>query len=446
MTVFNKYIVRFLFCHTEFIEVSSKQKQHTLLFDKLRVTRMIFCALLIIPSFLLNAQNNPHLLPELKFVVYDSSDIRFYNDSSNYANFFNKLDTLIFEGKGKVNVMQIGGSHIQADIWSDQLRKNFQNFSPNLNGGRGFLFPYRLAHTNNPYYYKCTSTGDWTGFRNALMRHDTTWGVSGITASTQDSAVSLKFWFRGDDTPYYDFNSIKIFHDVDSTDYCIELISDSCSQIRINREIGYTEFIFDHYIDSFEFNIFRQDTILSSFNLYGISLDNNDPGLVYTSIGVNGASTKSYLRGKLFTQHLKAVNPDLVIFCIGINDAYDPNFCEQCYENNYDTLVSWIKSVNPNVEFLFVTNNDSYYKRRYPNKRVFKARDAMIRLANRHNAGLWDMFNVMGGLGSVDTWIKHGYAKRDKIHLTKNGYILMGNLMFSAIMKEYDKHLQNLIK
>ncbi|MGB0887748.1 MAG: GDSL-type esterase/lipase family protein [Vicingaceae bacterium] len=388
------------------------------------------------------AQSNPHLLPEHNFVVYDSLDIKYYNDSSNYNTFFGKLDNLIFNGKGKVRVMQIGGSHIQADIWSDQIRKNFQTVVPSLNGGRGFLFPYRLAHTNNPYYYKCTSTGEWKGFRNSLLKQDTTWGVSGITASTVDSAATLKFYFRGDDTPYYDFNSIKIFHNVTDTNYCIELISDTCSSIIVNEEIGYTEFILDHYVDSFEFNIYRNDTITFPFNLYGISLDNNDPGVIYTSVGVNGASTKSYLRCDLFTQHLKAVNPDLVIFCIGINDAYDPNFCENCYENNYDTIVSWIKKVNPNAEFLFVTNNDSYYKRRYPNKRVFGAKNAMIRLANKHNAGLWDMFEVMGGLGSCNKWIKNGYAKKDKIHLTKNGYVLMGDLMFSSIMNEFDNYLK----
>lgn len=398
-------------------------------------------------SFLfVHGQENPQLLPDHDFVVYDSTDIRFYNDSSNYDTFFGKLDDLIFNGNGKVRVMQIGGSHIQADIWSDQLRKNFQTLAPSLNGGRGFLFPYRLAHTNNPYYYKCTSTGEWTGFRNSLMKQDTTWGVSGITAATMDSAATLKFYFRGDKTPYYDFNSIKIFHNVEDTNYCIELISDTCTSIVVNEEIGYTEFILDHFVDTFEFNIYRSDTNVSAFNLYGISLDNDDPGVIYTSVGVNGASTKSYLRCDLFTQHLKAVNPDLVIFCIGINDAYDPNFNPKKYESNYDTLVSWIRSVNPKAEFLFVTNNDSYYKRRYPNKRVFEARDAMIRLANKHNSGMWDMFNVMGGLGSCNKWIKNGCAKKDKIHLTKDGYILMGDLMFSSIMKEYNKHLQTLNK
>jgi len=322
------------------------------------------------------------------------------------------------------------------------MRTNFQQFSPNLNGGRGFLFPYRLAHTNNPYYYKVTSKGEWKGFRNSVNKHKSIWGVSGITATTEDTLSSFKIIFRGENTPKYDFNSIKIFHNMDSNSFCIDLVNDTPSTIEINYEIGYTEFKFDGYRDSLEFKIFKTEANQTHFSLYGISLDNDDPGIVYNSIGVNGASTKSYLRAKLFRKHLKAIQPDLVIFCIGINDAYDPDFCTTCYENNYDTLVSWIKSVNPTAQFLFVTNNDSYYKRRYPNKRALKAREIMIKLAKKYHAGMWDMFNVMGGLGAIKTWENNGMAKRDKIHLTKKGYVLMGDLMFSAIVKEYNKYLR----
>ena len=404
--------------------------------------KYISFSILLIMGLGLKAQHNPHLLPEHSFVVSDSSYIHFYNDSSNFDSFFGKLDNLIFNGEGKINVMQIGGSHIQADIWSNKMRTNFQQFSPNLNGGRGFLFPYRVAHTNNPYYYRMKTDAEWEGFRNSVMKHHSKWGVSGITATTKDSTADLRFYFRGDDTPYYDFNSIKIFHDVDSTNYCMEVTTDTCSLIRVNKEIGYTEFVFDHHIDSFTINIYREDTIPSQFNLYGVSLDNDDPGIVYNSIGVNGASTRSYLRCEMFSQHLQAIPPDLVIFCIGINDAYDPDFCADCYEDNYDKLIEWIKSVNPDADFLFVTNNDSYYKRRYPNKRVEAARDAMIRLAKKHKGGMWDMYHVMGGLGSIKTWANHGYAKKDKIHLTGKGYKLMGDLMFSAIIKKYDEFLK----
>lgn len=383
------------------------------------------------------AQGNPHILPQHDFIQYDSNYLHFYHDGANLNNFYAKLDTLMFEGKGKVNIMQMGGSHIQADIWSDQLRKNFHAVSPNLNGGRGFLFPFKLAKTNNPYYYEVNYTGEWQGYRNAVSKHYATWGVSGITATTTDSLASFTIKFRGDNTPDYDFNRIKIFHNQDTLGYCIELANDTCLSITVSESIGYTEFVFSDYKKVVDFTIYKNDSASQPFELYGISLDNDDPGVVYHSIGVNGASTSSYLRGKLFKQHLKAIQPDLVIFCIGINDAYDPGFCGNCYENNYDTLVDWIKSVSPTTNFIFVTNNDSYYKRRYPNKRVEEARLAMIRLATKHHAAMWDMYHVMGGLGSIKTWQKHGLAKTDKIHLTTDGYKLMGDLLFSAIMKAY---------
>ncbi|PKP49482.1 MAG: hypothetical protein CVT95_03385, partial [Bacteroidetes bacterium HGW-Bacteroidetes-12] len=138
----------------------------------IRITFLIF----LIHSQLVKAQSNPHILPQYDIVQYDSNYVHFYNDSANFNTFYSKLDTLIAEGRGKINIMQIGGSHIQADIWSDQLRKNFQQLSPNLNGGRGFLFPYKLAKTNNPYYYDVSYTGEWNGYRNSVSKHKAIWG------------------------------------------------------------------------------------------------------------------------------------------------------------------------------------------------------------------------------------------------------------------------------
>src|SRR5690606_15624272 len=104
---------------------------------------------------------------------------------------------------------------------------------------------------------------------NAIGKHQSTWGVSGVTAVTTDSVSSFKLEFRGEDTPYYDFNSIKVFHDTDSSSFCLELISDTCISIEVNKEIGYTEFKFDKHQQYLEFKIYKTDTIQNHFNLYG---------------------------------------------------------------------------------------------------------------------------------------------------------------------------------
>ncbi len=396
----------------------------------------------LLSAFLTKAQVNSDVFNAYSFVNIKENYIHFYNEDSNFNTFYRKLHILLSEKKGKVKIMQIGGSHIQAEIWPDQVRKNFLNLSDNMNGGRGFVFPFKIAETWNPKNHQISYTGKWESFRNSVKKHSKKWGVSGITVSTTDSISSFQIGYKHDSLTNYEFNRIKVFHDFDSTSYKIKLLFDPSSQIIENKELGFTEFVLKNMQDSLSIQVRKTDQSQTHFNLYGLSLENDDPGIVYTSIGVNGAKTSSYLRNKLFVNQLKIVDPDLVIFCIGINDAYYSNFCSTCFEENYEKLIEWFRLVNPNVEFLFVTNNDSYYKRKYPNKRVFKARDVMVTLAKKHNAGLWDLFEVMGGLGSVKIWEENGYAKKDKIHFTDQGYKLIGNLMYQALMNDYDKYLK----
>ena len=68
--------------HTN-IQIKKRKKQLMTVFNKYTIG-----ALLTLCSLITIGQSNPHLLPEHNFVVYDSTDIRFYNDSSNYNNFF----------------------------------------------------------------------------------------------------------------------------------------------------------------------------------------------------------------------------------------------------------------------------------------------------------------------------------------------------------------------
>ena len=398
--------------------------------------------LLLLPIYLCG-QHYPHDVPEHDFIDYNYNFIEFFEDSSNFQSFYAKLDTLLFEGEKKLNIVHIGGSHIQADMWSDRVRQRLYNFIPNNNGGRGLLFPFRLAKTNNPYYYKVEYTGEWKGFRNSVLKHQSEFGVTGITAKTSDSLSSFKISFRGENYPDYDFNTIKILHNQQHESYCIELLSDS-NAIRItNDSIGYTEFKLSSYQKELELSITKMDTLEKEFALYGITLENQDPGICYHSIGVNGASVPSYLRCELFTKHLELIQPDLVIFSVGINDAYDTRFTADAYEKNYDSLIHYFQTVSPNAALLFTTNNDSYYKRKYPNKKAEDVREVMKKLAKKYGGGVWDMYGLMGGLGSVRTWEKAGLAKKDKIHFTKAGYETVGDLLFEALIKSYNDYLDN---
>jgi hypothetical protein len=47
----------------------------------------------------------------------------------------------------------------------------------------------------------------------------------------------------------------------------------------------------------------------------------------------------------------------------------------------------------------------------------------------------------MGGLESMKVWETNGLAKRDKIHFTNQGYKLLGDLFYNALMKSYLDYL-----
>jgi lysophospholipase L1-like esterase len=413
----------------------------------------VLIALLTLSFTLSNAQTvypYPHHFPHYPFIQYDSNQVYFISDSLPWQQFFNKLDSVYFFGKGQVNILQMGGSHIQADIWSSRLRRNFQTLMPGCDAGRGLIFPMKIAKTNNPYSFDVKYTGQWDKCKNVEKDKNCTLGLTGMQVFTHDTTATITIYFRTREYEYlnYPFNHVKLFYDIDTTSFDIELTNLPPDQytVKLNPELGYQEFIFNRYIDTISFRLVKHDSCQQKFTLYGLTLESDLPGIYYHGVGVNGASVPSYLRCNELEKQLSVIKPDLVIFSIGINDAYmtQSEFKPEEFYQNYDTLIKRILAVSPNTAILFTNNNDSYYKRRYPNKNVFYVRKQMKLLAAKYNAGFWDMFQVMGGLGSIYSWQQAALAKKDKIHLTTEGYKLMGDLLFSAILKKYEIHLKQL--
>jgi len=390
------------------------------------------------------AQDYPYAIDQYPFVQYDLNHLQFPGDQSRYQGLFEKMDRVLFQGEGQINVIHMGGSHIQADMWSDRMRQRLQTFYPGNRGSRGLLFPFRMAKTNNPYNYKAEFTGNWAGCRCVQSKRQCDLGLTGINVTTTDTLSTIHLYFRGEDYPQYAFNQVRVFHDLGDDSYAINILSPRMGYLEQEMpQQGCTSFRLDGHLTELTLEIRKTDPRQNHFTLHGIALESDDPGFIYHAIGVNGAATTSYKRCNLMEQHLKAIVPDLVIFSIGINDANGPNFDAARYQRNYDELVRRVYAANPDAAILFTTNNDSYYKRKYPNRNAEKVRTAMLALAERHGGAVWDMYGVMGGLGSIKTWVKAGLANPDKIHLLKPGYVLVADLMFNALMEAYDDHLRS---
>tara|TARA_B100001287_G_scaffold276658_1_gene288512 strand:- start:18032 stop:19258 length:1227 start_codon:yes stop_codon:yes gene_type:complete len=390
-----------------------------------------------ISSFLL-AQRYPHSYLDYPILNIKENKINFTNNKS-WETFFSKTKTQWLEGNQKINIVHFGGSHIQADVWSNRMRQHFQNLSSNNNSGRGYYFPFRIIGSNGSPYLKTNHSGNWEGFRNSVNNHTSPFGLLGARALLVDSSSMINVWTNRQHCEDCYFDEIEIIYRDTMKSHCIKILEDTLKWIKENNEKSSTLFKLSKLTDSVSFSIYNTDSI-GTFELFGLRLSNDQPGFCYHSVGVNGASVPSYLRCENLGSDLSAISPDLVIFSIGINDAYEPSFKKEIFKSNYDSLIQIVKNINPEVAILLTTNNDSYYKKRIPNDRVFLVREVMYELADKHQAGVWDFFEIMGGFNSITEWEKYGLAKNDKIHLTTIGYKLIGDLLFEAILKSYKEY------
>jgi lysophospholipase L1-like esterase len=401
-------------------------------------------AVLLLLGIQANAQQDyPYAVNQYPFLHLEQNQLAFPGAADAFEPLFKKFDQVLFSGRGQVKVVHIGGSHIQADMWSDRMRQRLQHFFPGTEATRGLLFPFNMARTNNPYNYHTEYTGQWESCRNVQWNRACDLGLTGISATTRDSSCRIKVFFRGTDYPQYEFNRVRIFRDTDSTSYAVNVVNAGVASVsKTDTAEGNSTFELATFQNFIELEIKKTHPAQNHFTLYGISLESEDPGFVYSAIGVNGAATKSYLRCTLFEKQLKVVAPDLVIFSVGINDANTTDFDTHLFERNYDSLLVRVHRAAPEAVVLLTTNNDTYYQKKYPNRNAEKVRTSMLKIAKKHNAAVWDLFEVMGGLGSIKDWIAAGLANSDKIHLLKPGYELVADFMFNALMQAYDQHLK----
>lgn len=458
--------------------------------------RNFFSYLLLFCSCLVIAQTDSlQVEVDTVYVEIDTLEVAYSSGISNVKaldSFFRKLDQLLQGKTQKVSIVHIGDSHIQADIFSGRLRTLFQQHFGHA--GRGLVFPHNLAKSNGASDLRFQSDITWESQRNIHQNTGNPVGISGFALFTKqdsfyidlqlkspaDAFQSVKVLTPGNASMFQVATSSTIVkkevklpqvatHTIKSGENLSVIASKyntTVKQIQVANGLKNTMIRAGQKlvipsaatqtasVDSRSFepitldkqtdhHLFTSDTLRqqlfiiphvkdSIFALNGLILENNQPGVLYHTIGVNGAKASDYLKFPLFIEQLGVLQPDLVILSLGTNESFD-KLNEQEFKNQMSLLVASIQKVAPDTAVLLTTPPPSLFKKKFPNTFAAAYSKVILEQADSWQVGVWDLFSHWGGLYGVPQLAKRGLIAADRVHYTRNGYDLKGVELFEAL-------------
>ncbi|MBC5841360.1 LysM peptidoglycan-binding domain-containing protein [Flavobacterium sp. F-380] len=420
-------------------------------------------------------------------------------NANELASFFAKLKKLKNDKRGKINIVHIGDSHIQAGIMTAEIRKNLQSYFGN--GGRGFIFPHNLAKTNGDADFKFSSNVLWKSYRNIYPEKGDEIGLSGILFSTKSKKLVLQLNAKEVSNA---FNTIKIFtpgnrnlfevatskqqvvvkaaapkvilHKIKKGETISEIAekySLSISQVKRANGLKSDRITFgktlkiptkettsvDKTIYSFmslpllstkNFHYYQTADALKTiyllpnkeeqdYVLSGIILENDKPGILYHNLGVNGAKFSDYNKYPLFFDQLKGLQPDLIVVSFGTNESYG-KLSNAEFMQQLELFAQNIKRTNPNSPILVLTPPPSFLANHKLNTIVDGYCKEMSKAAIKNQYAFYNFYSLLGGMNGVEQNFRSGIIAADRVHYTVKGYQLQGKLVSDEIIQSFHNY------
>lgn len=186
-----------------------------------------------------------------------------------------------------------------------------------------------------------------------------------------------------------------------------------------------------------------------SVRLFGADFRKPGPGVVYSSLGVNGASitllSRSFQRSH-WSAELHHYKPDLVVLAYGTNESGYPQFVDSSWGNEMRTAVHRLQADLPGVSILLMSPMDRGQKNDDGDIETVSALPRLIsiesRIAAETGVAFFNTFQAMGGEGTMARWYnaEPRLVGADFIHPMPAGAKIVGELLYKALRDGYNEY------
>ncbi|MGB7925358.1 MAG: GDSL-type esterase/lipase family protein [Pyrinomonadaceae bacterium] len=199
-------------------------------------------------------------------------------------------------------------------------------------------------------------------------------------------------------------------------------------------------------------NTFQVTTISGDVRLFGAVLENDGPGVVYDSLGVNGASAgllATAMNGEHWKEQLQHRSPDLVVINYGTNESqYATAEQVERYERELREVVKRVRDALPSASLLIVSPMDR--GQRAPGGKIITRPTIPLiiemqkRVALDTGCAFFNTFEAMGGEGTMAKWHegrgKNHLVGEDLTHPNAQGAEIVGRLIYEALADGYSRY------
>ncbi|MBI4907104.1 MAG: hypothetical protein HY820_25990 [Acidobacteria bacterium] len=189
--------------------------------------------------------------------------------------------------------------------------------------------------------------------------------------------------------------------------------------------------------------------------VFGVGLEKTDPGVIYHSLGVNGAYVSvlaKFFGEEHWREQLQHYKPDLVIVNYGTNESMYPQFVDFTSEKEMKEIVRRIRKAVPETSILIMSPMDRGQRMATGAIGTVPAIPRLVaiqqRVAQDTGTAFFNTFDAMGGMGTMGRWYEAEprLVGADFIHPMPAGARIVGGLLYQALLDGYNKYKLRLLQ
>lgn len=345
--------------------------------------------------------------------------------SNHLASFYKK-----WNAGESIKVIQLGDSHVQMGHFPSGIQTSFSREVDTIIN-TAFWFPYALTWGYNPIGVYVDTIGKWLGEKMVGQTTESHFALTGHALVLIDSVNQKKGLTIQPERPT---KQLEVLIETTS-DWQFKLKKGKVVVQPISPKLSIVTLSSKRNFINFNLSIKRLKSHPTPLRVLGFRSANDlNEGWKFESYGSSGGKYNDYVNTCDYcAEHLKVVQPDLVILSLGTNDSHKEYTHDEFY-SLVEKLVQQIQQNDSTTSILLTTQPDTFYKEQLPVSDTV-VHQVLKEIAIKYTCALWNLAEMMGGELSILTWLNEGLASTDLLHFTEKGYAFQAQLLVGAIMK-----------